>query len=262
MSWLLLRGLGREQRHWYDFPSRLREVVAPEPVYSLDLAGAGTERGRVPLPSVPWLARDIARRALAATSGGGGGDARTKGSWHILGLSLGGMVALELAWLWPERVIHTLVINASCSLSPLSSRLMPAAVWGLGRTLVARGSAQREAQVLSLTSALPAARRAEVARQAASFAAPSPLSLLSQLCAAARFSPPPAGSVRPALAFLGSRGDRLVSAACSRALAGCYGAPYEEHPWAGHDLTLDDPDWVCERVARIHARRPTAERPG
>lgn len=258
MNWLLLRGLGREQRHWYDFPARLRALVAPDQVYSLDLAGAGTERGRLPWPSVPWLARDVARRALTASAS----EAQAPRSWYLLGLSLGGMVALELAWLWSERVAHTLVINASCNVTPLSSRLMPAATWGLGRTLLVRESAQREARVLALTSALPPDRRDEVARRAATFDAPRRLALLSQLCAAARFSPPPRGSLRSPLSFLGSREDRLVSVACSRDLARCYGAPFEEHPWAGHDLTLDDPDWVCERVARIRARRFIAERPG
>jgi pimeloyl-ACP methyl ester carboxylesterase len=260
MKWLLLRGLGREQRHWYDFPERVRTVVAPDQVLALDLAGAGTERGRLPVPSVAWLARDVARRALAAEAGGPQlGDAG-RHSFSVIGLSLGGMVALELAWLWPERIADTLIINASCNLTPLRSRLMPAAAVGLVRTLLARHPVQRERRALELTSALPRERRDELAHQAAAIASPSALAFLGQLSAAARFFPPPPGSVRPRLAFLGSRGDRLVSVTCSRDLARCYGAPYEEHPWAGHDLTLDDPDWVCERVARIRAERSTAER--
>jgi hypothetical protein len=139
---------------------------------------------------------------------------------------------------------------------------VPAAVVGLGRTLLSCQPVEREARVLALTSSLSESRRAQIARQSAAFAAPHRLALLSQLCAAARFSPPPPQSVRPPLAFLGSREDRLVSVVCSRDLARHYGAPYEEHPWAGHDLTLDDPDWVCERVARLRSQRAAAERPG
>ncbi|MEY2935821.1 MAG: hypothetical protein RL033_6570 [Pseudomonadota bacterium] len=264
MNWLLLRGLGREQRHWYDFPERLRAVVGPDSVRLLDLAGAGTERERLPVPSVAWLARDVARRVLTARdaahelAGPRLEDAQGRRSWCVIGLSLGGMVALELAWLWPERIAHTLVINASANITPLASRLVPAALWGLGGTLLAREPALREARVLALTSALPSSRRDEIALQATAFAAPRRLALLSQLCAAARFFPPSPRSVRPPLSFLGSRHDRLVSVVCSRDLARRYGAPYEEHPWAGHDLTLDDPDWVCARVARIRAEHATA----
>jgi pimeloyl-ACP methyl ester carboxylesterase len=106
--------------------------------------------------------------------------------------------------------------------------------------------------VLALTSHLPPAQRDEFAERAAAFeGAPCRLALFSQLCAAARFFPPAPGSLSAGLWFLGSRRDRLVNVACSRDLAHRYAAPCLEHPWAGHDLPLDDPDWVCERVARI-----------
>jgi len=247
MNWLLLRGLGREQRHWHDFPERLRALVAPEPVFLLDLAGTGTERARLPLPSVPWLARDIARRAARLPRSMGAAQAR----WCLVGLSLGGMVALELCGLWTERVAHALVINSSANITHPTARLQPRALAGLGRTLLAGDATAREEQLLAFTSHLPAAERHRYAERAAAFArdgAPGRRALISQLCAAARFSPPCAGSLSARLCFLGSRQDRLVSAVCSRDLACRYGAPHLEHPWAGHDLPLDDPRWLLERI--------------
>src|SRR5262245_14239704 len=99
MNWLLLRGLGREQRHWHDFPERLRARVGAGRVVALDLAGTGTERQRVPVPSIPWLARDVARRLLAADPAGWQLEAAASCPlWSVIGLSLGGMVALELCW--------------------------------------------------------------------------------------------------------------------------------------------------------------------
>ena len=38
---------------------------------------------------------------------------------------------------------------------------------------------------------------------------------------------------------------------CSRALAQAVGGVFQEHPAAGHDLPLDAPDWVIERVVRL-----------
>jgi predicted alpha/beta hydrolase family esterase len=67
--------------------------------------------------------------------------------------------------------------------------------------------------------------------------------------AAARFEPPERIRVSAQLLFLASRCDDLVNLEASRALARRYGAAYEEHGWGGHDLPLDDPDWVCERAS-------------
>lgn len=252
MSWLLLRGLGREQRHWYEFPERLRELVAPEPVFLLDLAGMGTERERLPLPSVPWLARDVARRAAQLTNSPGSGN--EPGAWSLIGLSLGGMVALELCRLWGPHVARAIVINSSSNITSPAARLQPSALRGLGRALLTGDPLARESHVLELTSELPAPTRRAHAERAAALvkrAAPTRRAFFSQLCAAARFAPPSAGSLSAELCFLSSRRDRLVNPVCSRDLARRYGSPLLEHPWAGHDLALDDPAWICQCVARI-----------
>jgi len=53
--------------------------------------------------------------------------------------------------------------------------------------------------------------------------------------------------VTPTL-LLASAGDQLVSLKCSQALAAAWQCPIQTHPWAGHDLPLDDPPWVIARV--------------
>ena len=255
MSWLLLRGLGRERRHWYEFPERLRELVAPEPVFLLDLAGMGTERERLPLPSVPWLARDVARRATQLASSAG---QRNDNSWSLIGLSLGGMVALELCWLWGRSVARAIVINSSSNITSPVARLQPRALLGLASALITRDPLRRESRVLELTSALPASARRAYAERAAALVAVAPAArsaFFSQLCAAARFEPPSADSLSARLCFLGSRRDRLVDPACSGDLARRYAAPFLEHPWAGHDLALDDPAWICRCVARFSSQK-------
>ncbi|MGB1092828.1 MAG: hypothetical protein ACPGYX_11945, partial [Oceanobacter sp.] len=42
--------------------------------------------------------------------------------------------------------------------------------------------------------------------------------------------------------------DRLVSASCSSKLAQGWQKPVIQHSWAGHDLTLDDPKWLADRL--------------
>jgi pimeloyl-ACP methyl ester carboxylesterase len=256
MHWLLLRGWGREQRHWHDFPERLRGLVPSGKIVPLDLAGTGTERERLPRPSVPWLARDVADRLqrLPFVHAVEPRPARER-DWGVIGLSLGGMVALELCWLLPHRFAHAFIINSSGRSSAAGARLERCALGPLSKVLLAADALEREARVLELTSELPLEERRRCAERASGFARQGGVrgrALLRQLCAAARFVPPPPGSISTELTFLGSHRDRLVNPRCSRDLALRYGAPYLEHPWAGHDLPLDDAAWVCQQIARCH----------
>ncbi|MCT7653649.1 hypothetical protein MBH78_00190 [Oceanimonas sp. NS1] len=49
--------------------------------------------------------------------------------------------------------------------------------------------------------------------------------------------------------ILCGRGDRLVDPRCSHALAQHWHTQAREHPWAGHDLSHDDPDWLLDELA-------------
>ena len=72
---------------------------------------------------------------------------------------------------------------------------------------------------------------------------------LRQLLAAARYRASPVAPGARTL-LLGSQHDQLVSSACSRAIAKAWGLPLHVHPSAGHDLPLDDPQWVIDEVLR------------
>lgn len=249
MNWLLLRGLAREQRHWHDFRRLVSERLGAERVHLLDVAGVGTEHRRTPWPSLAWLARDVARRLPALSAPSGAAEA-----WGVLGLSLGGMIALELCRQFPRRIERGVIVNASSRLTSSTARMRPGAAIALLRAFTARDPVRREQLVLGLTSALPELDRLRYARLAAEFTRDAPTSrwaVSSQLLAAARFVPPGQQQLAARLLFVSARDDRLVNPRCSRDLAAWYGAPSCEHDWAGHDLALDDPLWLCERVERF-----------
>jgi pimeloyl-ACP methyl ester carboxylesterase len=251
MKWLLVRGLTRERRHWHEFPRLLAEHSPLARIELLDLPGAGTEAGRLPLPSVSWMARDIARRWRPAEPG-------QEAVWGLVGLSLGGMVALELCRLFPRRFARAVIINASSRLTAPLGRLQPRAALVLLRAALTADPLLRERRVLDLTSTLPAAERARYARLSAEVARETPVArrtLVAQLLAAARFLPPAPSAIDARLAFVCSRGDAVVNPRCSHDLAAWYGSPCEEHPSAGHDLPLDDPVWLCERIMTFAAAR-------
>jgi hypothetical protein len=56
--------------------------------------------------------------------------------------------------------------------------------------------------------------------------------------------------------LLGSSSDRLVSHQCSLVLSKHAEWPLISHSTAGHDLTLDEPEWVAKQAAAFYARLP------
>jgi pimeloyl-ACP methyl ester carboxylesterase len=246
MNWLFLRGLARERRHWHDFPDLFAARRARDRVYLLDVAGVGTEHHVRPRPTLEWLARDLGQRLERLPVAEEG--------WSLVGLSLGGMLCLELCRLYPDRIRQAVIINSSSRLSPLAARLRPSALARLLRVIGSREPRRREHLLLQLTSTLPAAERHGFAERAAAFAVDAPVrrsTVVQQLVAAARFHPPDPGSLRTRLLFLASRNDALVHPSCTRDLVRHYDGSFAEHASAGHDLPLDDPAWLCERLARF-----------
>jgi pimeloyl-ACP methyl ester carboxylesterase len=65
-----------------------------------------------------------------------------------------------------------------------------------------------------------------------------------QIIAAATYRP---GDIKPKppVLLLNGQGDRLVAPVCSEAIHKKWNLELRSHPWAGHDLTLDDGAWVA-----------------
>ncbi|MBR9911661.1 MAG: alpha/beta hydrolase [Gammaproteobacteria bacterium] len=247
MNWLLLRGLGREQRHWGDFPALLQQRSGGQ-VVCLDLPGTGSEHHRLAPATVPANVDDLRRRWCSI--------ARAGDDWTIVGLSLGGMLALHWLDQYPQDFIAGTIINSSAAtLSPSRQRLQPRAKLKLIRAILTSAPYPREQQILALTSNRHADRY-HIAATWAGYAQDAPLSgrnLLRQLYAAARFRPP-AQLTRPLL-VLCSSADRLVNCNCSAAIARFYRADFKRHQLAGHDLPLDDPDWVISHILEFTHNR-------
>jgi pimeloyl-ACP methyl ester carboxylesterase len=234
--WILLRGLTREHRHWGDFPQRLAEGLGAR-VICLDLPGNGTRHGE----TSPWHLRDTLPALRHELDGGK--------PLNLLGLSMGGMIATEWALRHPREVGALVLINCSLGqFSPPWQRLRPAALGPLARALFAT-TAGREALILRLTCARRDDRDYTLSAWRA-FAADCPVrraNFLRQVVAAARHRSGPATPRAPTL-ILCARGDKLVAHRCSEAIASHWGAVLAVHPWAGHDLAHDDPDWLLARI--------------
>jgi pimeloyl-ACP methyl ester carboxylesterase len=241
--WVLLRGLARESAHWGRFPEQLHAALGPgHAVRTLDLPGNGVRHAERSPHTVAGL---VAACRASLLRDGGSGPVR------LVALSLGGMVALEWARTAPAEVSGCVLLNTSLrGHSPAWQRLRAASALRLACALrPGMDVLAREQLVLDLTTCDPASH-AGLARQWATIARERPVragNVLRQLLAAARYTAPAQPPAAPVLVMC-SAADRLVSPACSRALARRWQLPLLEHPWAGHDLPLDDPAWVTQRL--------------
>lgn len=249
MTWILLRGLTREARHWGSFAQQLAPIVSPSgpaggpPVLALDLPGNGVFY-REASPGSVGVMTDFARRQLQARG--------LQPPYNLLAMSLGGMVAADWAQRYPQEVTRLVLINTSMRpFSRVTERLRPAS-WPSLALLAARWQSPGYAErvIHQLTCQRLTSRNDDLAawvriRQDAPVSAAN---AGRQLLAAARFSsmatPPPCRTL-----VLSSAGDRLVDPRCSARLARAWQTSYHAHPWAGHDLPHDDAAWVLQRVA-------------
>ncbi len=247
-TWVLVRGLAREAGHWGAFGQALAERLdARDKVTAVDLPGNGVLHQAVSPASVP--ATSAALRDMLVR--------RAHPPYVLVGLSLGAMVALELARRYPGEVAGCVVVNTSAGGSPFWQRLRPRNYWRLARLLLpGLMPLERECRILAMTSCDPA-RHAAVAPAWAELARRHPVSggnVLRQLAAAALFRSSPRRPAVPLL-LLASAADGLVSPRCSQRLAASWSVPIRLHPAAGHDLALDDPGWVVAQIADWwHAR--------
>ncbi|WP_166254760.1 alpha/beta fold hydrolase [Marinobacter salicampi] len=237
MDWLLLRGLARESSHWGHFPAQLQRARPRDRIHTLDLPGTGANR-HLASPADISQASEFLDSAMS-------GMPRPLG---LIGLSLGGMVALDWTQRHPGQCAALVLISSSSGLSRPWQRLKPNNWWTIGRLIAVSNHAAREEGILALTSNTRPC--AEVTRAWQEIAALRPVSrrnVLRQLWAASRYRPRSWDPGAPGL-VLASKADRLVDWRCSKAIGQAWGWPLALHETAGHDLTLDDPDWVVDQI--------------
>jgi pimeloyl-ACP methyl ester carboxylesterase len=243
-TWVLLRGLMREARHWGEFPAQFQAVTGATRLVTVDFPGNGSLHAQSSACSVEAMAKhchDQLRR-LGHTP-----------PYSVLAMSLGAMVAVEWSKQYPGEIERLVLINTSLApQNPFHHRLRSANYPALLRSMIFGGKTQREQIILRVTSniAWSTDRKIQLLAQWVGYAQDAPVSrmnILRQLYAAASYratSTPPGAPVL----LLAGLNDRLVAAQCSRTLARLWSCKVEMHETAGHDLPLDDGLWVAERV--------------
>lgn len=256
-TWILLRGLMRDARHWGAFPQSLRAAMPNATLCLLDLPGNGLRHREQSLSQVPamadWVRAELLRQGL-------------RPPYRVFAMSLGAMVTVAWADAHPDEIDAAVLANTSLKpISPFYRRLQPAA-WPLLLRMALGNPTAREAEqaILQLTST-HCDQTCAVLDDWTQWRLSHPVSranALRQLLAAMRFNAPSRPPQTRVLLLTGTR-DRLVDTRCSQALAQQWQCEIAVHPTAGHDLPLDDAAWVAQQVSRWsvdYAKKPARHR--
>lgn len=236
--WILIRGLSRSRFHWKNFGIKLKSKLDCKVVESPEIYGNGYFH-REPTPNNIALAVSQLRAQLKEPIGEPVG---------IIGISLGGVLATYWAQKFPQEVSHLVIINSSSGLSPFYKRLIPRNYYRLIQHLISPQPEQLEKLILSTTSNNRNIWEAQVTENI-EFLKVHPVSaknFLRQLDLATQvdFTEVPVAHKL----VLTSKADRLVSAECSEIIAKQWSCEIQLHEKAGHDLSMDDANWVIDKI--------------
>ena len=245
--YFFIRGLIRSQFHWYHFPAHLDRLAQQQAANStsifFDIPGNGKRFQQATPFSIAAMALDIEQQIqdyLTANA------ISSSSKLHLVGISMGGMIAAELVSKTDVEFASVHIINSSfANLSPFWHRMKLPAVWDLVTNIWRTD--KRESTILKWTSNDPAALA--LAPEWVKEAEQHPLSLrnaFAQLWAASHY-------------FVGQKAhknshiycckaDQLVNWKCSEKLAHYWAVPLECELEAGHDLPLDNPDWLAGKI--------------
>lgn len=241
-TWVFIRGLMRESRHWGDFPELFKSMTGEQNIVLMDFPGNGSLHKQNSACSIGEMV-DHARTQLKLQG--------YAPPYNLLAISLGAMVAVA----WSERHVSEIkkmvLINTSLApYNPFYHRLRPKNYPALLRLLYASAN-QCEKLILRLTSARYQIETMHPKlEQWTAYAREYPVSrvnILRQLYAAMSYQ---AASTPPAVAvlLLAGKHDQLVNTRCSEVLAHLWACELKIHPSAGHDLPLDDGKWIAQQV--------------
>ena len=255
-TWVLLRGLMRESRHWGEFTRQFGNAMDGQQVVALDFPGNGSLHAQASPASVAEMVQSC--RAQLEQMG-------YRPPYRVLALSLGAMVAVTWSAMHPEEIERMVLINTSLApFNPFYQRMRPRNYAALSFFLIDGSVARRERTILRITSARQRTplQRAALLEQWVIYARECPVSranILRQLRAAITCRAAPTAPAVPVL-LLAAQQDRLVNVKCSLALAQRWNCDIRLHPTAGHDIPLDDGEWVTHQVEQWVSARDAGSR--
>lgn len=236
-QFVLIRGILREARHWGKFTDILQEQCLDKAeILTPDTPGNGRLHDITSPKTIAGMV-DTLRKQVPLS------NQRT-----LIALSMGGMIAIDWMVRYPDEIKSAILINTSARpFSPFHHRLRWA-VYPKILKLFFRSPYRKEADILTLTSNRYNCDSVLVEswRDWQQQCPVSPVSARNQFCAAAKFYVKT--KPRQPILIVASKADRLVDFRCSLALHEKLQCDFILHDTAGHDLPLDEPEWLVNII--------------
>lgn len=241
-NWLLLRGLARESAHWGSFIEQLQLSFPNATINVLDLPGTGRFNNEASPKTIKEITEITRQKAID--------NNYLQEPITLLAVSLGAMVAWEWMYQYSNEIRGSILINTSfANLSPFYQRLRWQTYHQVIKLLSQKDITRRERAIMELVSNTPDIAN-KIGHDWADIQHQHPISFSNafrQIAAAANYRPSDT-KPKPPVLLLNSKTDRLVSPTCSEKIQQKYQLELKRQDWAGHDLTLDDPEWVTRQL--------------
>ncbi len=160
------------------------------------------------------------------------------------------MVGIDWVSHYPNDFEKFILVNSSArDIGGLHERFNLRALPKIVKNWVAFDDESSEKLILELTVNRPELRDLQLPRSV-QIRRDYPITrhtFAAQIFAASRFRAPKSLPI-PTL-IIGCEKDRLVSVECSRRFAARYGAPLRLHTEAGHDISIDAPEWLADQIS-------------
>ena len=235
---LLIRGLSRQQLHWGVFPQYLKEMSDCRILFE-DLPGFGERRDILSPKTIEEISTSLDESVIQQTS-----------KVNLIGISLGGMVALELARKHPQKVNSLVLINSSFKpYAKFYQRLKPSAYSTVMQAWLNPMVKESERKILTLSTNIRE-YDSDLLDKWVNIRIQNPpdrRSTVHQIMAARSYcfnGPKPIENIL----MLASKKDKIVNPVCTKNAAKAWNITPLIHDTAGHDLALDAPEWLAQEI--------------
>lgn len=239
-----MRGLGRSQGHWLDFPKLIQAKIPDTTCYFIDLPGIDRTQA-APRQTISSYTDTVRDRFLSIQN--------KCTHWNILGISLGGMLTLDWILRYQDDFKNAIIINTSSENTKIKRVYLKTLTQLALAKVFSSNKFENEFRILKAITHLNPTDAHEAARKLALISEICPISfwvVIKQIYAASKFKIVPHLSLNSEIKtlFLGSLLDPLTPVNHTIKLAEIFGGRLEVHPNAGHDLPLEDPAWVVSKI--------------
>ncbi|MCB9092219.1 MAG: alpha/beta hydrolase [Halobacteriovoraceae bacterium] len=235
---LFMRGLVRESRHWGHHLDNYGKILAPIKPITLEIPGNGQYYKQKSFTSIEENV-DFLRECLF--------EIIPKGSkLGIVAYSLGGMIGAQWLEKYPQDFSKAMLINTSFKgICPVHYRLQISSLLQLLITRFSTDPEKRERGIYKIVSNCPEKENETVKlwTEIAKSAPVSTANAIRQIFAAFKFTPKLKKPPVPTM-IVASKGDRMCNYRCGEKIANHWNCPIRLHPWGGHELYHDDPEWL------------------